>query len=600
MKSFWRSLIKRLKLASKEEIEKSLKSLSRREYFVFIGAFLILVVSTIVIISKINQRFIVKIPTWGGEIKEGIIGTPRFINPLLQFSDADRDLTALVYSGLLRRTPQGNFIPEMAEKYEISQDGLNYTITLKENIFFHDKEPVTADDVIFTIEKAKDALIKSPKKANWDGVSIEKVDNRTIKYTLKQPYVSFLENLTLGIMPKHLWEDVALEQWSFSNLNVEAIGSGPFKISQIKKKSGIPRSYELTPFKKYVHGTPFIKKISLKFYDNEEGLVKAFLAGEIDQINSVSPENAEKLAKGGYEIETSVLPRIFGLFFNQNQAPIFTDKAVIKAFDQVINKERIIGEVLHGYGISADSPLPPAFIEYSSFKSPESKSQIGSIEEAEKTLEDAGWKKGEDGIRTKEKTTKVEAKLAKSSKTKKETTRLEFSISTSDIPELKRAAELIKEDLEKIGAKIELRVFETGALNQNVIRPRKYEALFFGQVINYESDLYAFWHSSQRNDPGLNIALYTNTKVDKLLENILTASDKGERAKKYLEFEEEIQKDVAATFIYSPQFIYVFRKKPEGLVINNLKGSSDRFLGASNWYLKTDSIWKIFQSKQNE
>ena len=599
MKRFWQDLIRRLNLPNKEEVKKSLKSLSKREYAVFIVSFLVLLTSTVIIISKINKNFIVEIPTWGGEIREGVIGTPRFINPLLQFSDTDKDLTALVYSGLMRREPNGSLTADLAESYEISKDNLSYTVTLKENIFFHDKEPVTADDVIFTIERVKDNLIKSPKKINWDGVTVLKLDERRVEFNLKQPYASFLDNLTLGIMPYHVWKDISRDQWNFSNLNIEAVGSGPYKISEIKKKSGIPRSYELTAFKNYVDGKPFVRKITFKFYDNEDGLVKALLADKVDQISSISPENALRLESAGYHVETAVLPRIFGLFFNQNQAPLFTDKAVIKAIGEAINKERIIEEVLRGYGISVDSPLPSSLIEYASFKASDKKLEAGSIEEANKTLDEAGWKIGEDGIREKDKITKIEAKLAKSKTApKKEVSRLEFSISTSDIPELKRAAEMIQEDLAKIGAKVELRVFETGALNQNVIQPRKYDALFFGQVINHESDLFAFWHSSQRSDPGLNIALYTNAKVDKLLESILVTLDKKERAKKYLEFQEEISKDVPAVFVYSPYFIYISQKNPKGLNINNLKGASDRFLGISNWYLKTDSIWKVFSASK--
>ena len=156
------------------------------------------------------------------------------------------------------------------------------------------------------------------------------------------------------------------------------------------------------------------------------------------------------------------------------------------------------------------------------------------------------------------------------------------------------AANLIKKDLEAIGMKVDVKTFEIGNLNQSVIRPRKYDALLFGQIINNESDLYAFWHSSQRNDPGLNVAMYTNAKVDKILEDAFVATDPVSRVKKYAEFEEEIKKDMSAVFLYSPSFIYVVSKDLKGLSLDHITTLADRFLGVHTWYSETSNVWKIF------
>jgi len=576
-----------LKLPSKDELKKAIQSFSRRWLLVFVSLFLILLVSTLVILGKINQTFMIEIPTQGGSISEGVIDAPRFVNPILALSDTDKDLTTLVYSGLMRKMPGGRIIKDLAGDYEISEDGLTYTFTLKDNIFFHDGKPVTAQDVVFTITMAKDPILKSPKRISWEGVATEGLNEKTIAFTLKQPYASFLENATLGILPYHIWKDVPVEQFSFSDFNIQAVGSGPYKIDKIKKRSsGVLEYYELVPFRKFALGRAFIDKITTRFYSNEKELLKAFNTGEVEHISAITPKEAEILKDKNYRIETTVLPRIFGLFFNQNQATIFTDKQIIKAFDKAIDKERVVREILFGYADVIDSPIPKNIlghqipvVEQSSVEtdsseadsleegvaptpkarrervgvstSPEEnvgtetgqeESEKSRAEEAIEILEKAGWERSDEGIMEK--------------KDKK----LEFSIATSDAPELKQAAELIKEDLEYIGALVELKIFEIGNLNQNVIRPRKYDVLFFGQIISNESDLFAFWHSSQRNDPGLNIALYTNTKVDKLLEEALTTLDEKERVKKYIQFEEEIKKDVPTIFVYSPEFIYVVLK----------------------------------------
>src|SRR3972149_2817877 len=259
-------LIQAMKLPTKDEVGKALHSFTKKEYLAFLFLFAILATSTVVLVGQINNLFLKEVPISGGSLSEGIIGTPRFINPVLALSDADKDLTALVYSGLMRKENNGDLSPDLAEKYEISDDGLIYTVTLKENIFFHDKEPVTAEDVIFTINKIKDPNIKSPRRLNWEGVTAISVDDRTVEFTLKQPYSSFLNNLMIGILPAHLWKNVTPEEFSFSELNIKAVGSGPYKITKVKNKSsGIPDYYELQSFSRFVLGQPYIDNITIKF-----------------------------------------------------------------------------------------------------------------------------------------------------------------------------------------------------------------------------------------------------------------------------------------------------------------------------------------------
>jgi peptide/nickel transport system substrate-binding protein len=131
-------------------------------------------------------------------------------------------------------------------------------------------------------------------------------------------------------------------------------------------------------------------------------------------------------------------------------------------------------------------------------------------------------------------------------------------------------------------------------LNQNVIRPRKYDALLFGQIVNRDLDLYAFWHSSQRTDPGLNIALYSNVKADKMLETVRTTSDTKVRLEEYRKFATELKTDIPAVFLYSPHFIYVAPQQVKNLVLGNLSTPSDRFNSVYNWYTNTETVWKVF------
>jgi len=589
-----KNFVRSFKLPKKCELKSALSSFSKREWFIFFSLVFILFVSTIIILENINKSFMADVPMRGGSISEGIVGTPRFVNPILALSDADQDLVALIYSGLMRKSSNNTLIPDLAEKYEISKDGLIYTFTLKNKIYFQDEKPVTADDIIFTINEAKDPIIKSPKKGNWDGVSVEKIDEKTIKFTLKQPYASFLENTTLGIMPKHLWDGSPIE---LNEANTNPIGSGPYEVSNLNKQSsGIINSYELASFKKFTLGKPYIKNIILRFYPNENDLMSGLENGEIKQISSITPENAEILKEKGYRVEYSILPRVFGLFFNQNQMEIFTNKNVVKAIDLAIDKDRIVREVLAGYGVAIDDPIPPNMVSYQKLSGGNNLSYEEKLKKAQDILAKDGWKKGENGFL--EKTTTNKKKSAKGGSASggktSSTQKIEFSISTGNAPELAKSAELIRQNLESLGIKVDVKTFEIGNLNQSIIRPREYDALLFGQIINNKSDLFAFWHSSQRKDPGLNIAMYTNAKVDKILEDAFITVDENSRAKKYAQFEDEIKKDVPAVFLYSPDFLYVVSKDLRGLSIDHITSTSDRFLGSYLWYIETDSVWKIF------
>jgi len=535
-------------------------------------------VSFLTIIWKISNLYMTDVPAYGGTLTEGIIGTPRFINPVLASSDTDRDLMALTYSGLLRPDNKGRLINDLAEKYDISEDGLVYTFTLKPNLLWQDGEPVIADDIIFTIEKIKDPSMKSPKRAGWEGVSAEKINDKTIRFTLKKSYAPFLENTTIGILPSHVWKNMSSDQIASSEMNMKPVGSGPYKISGIKRNSvGIISSYELNSNKNFVLGKPNIKKIIMKFYPSEKDLLTAYQKGEVEAINAVTPQELEKI-KTNNNVKSLYLSRIFSLFFNQNNAKVLTKKEIRQALNLSVDRKKIIDDVLKGFGAELFYPLPAGTFGAMS----KSETDAYSLDDAKELLDKNGWK-----MNTGEKV--LEKKIGK------ELFKFSFSISTSDAPELKETAYLLKSMWEKIGAKVEVKIFETGDLSQNVIRPRKYDALLFGEIVGRDPDMFAFWHSSQRNDPGLNVALYTNIKADKLLEEARGAQDEAKRADKYKEFQEEVSKDIPAIFLFSPKFIYVIPKNLKGTdEMESVTVPSERFSMIHKWYKSTDKVWKIF------
>ena len=564
-----------MRTPNKKEINLALNSFTKTERLVFFGLVVVFLISSLTILNNINSKYLVEVPALGGDLTEGVIGeAPRFINPLLATSDADRDLTQLIYSGLLRVGPDGGYVGDLAESYTISPDGLTYTFKIRHNAVWQDGKPVTSDDIEFTIKEARDPSIKSYKRPSFEGVTIEKIDDKTIALKLKQPYSPFLENTTMGIIPKHIWSGVTAESFPYSKYNMSPIGSGPYQIKNISNTSSGPEYYDLTPFKYFTLGEAKIENLRIKFFSNEEALLTAYRSGSIDAINTIPPQTAKQLEGQNITINHSTLPRIFAVFFNQNHSKVLTDKAVRKALDAAVNKEAIVNDVLLGYGGVIDGPLPI-------LRGGSTSTDPNHIDNAKQILKKGGWK-----FNTK---TNMWEKGAK-----KQTLTLTLDLATANTPELKDAATLIKRDWEELGIRVNMKIFEIGDLNQNVIRTRKYDALFFGEVIGRNPDLFSFWHSSQRNDPGLNISMYTNSKADKLLENARVEQDLDKKLKKYSDLQTEIKNDVPAIFIYSPQFLYAVPQTIKNLTVGNITIPSDRFISIHKWYIDTDKIWKFF------
>ncbi|MFH1170226.1 MAG: peptide ABC transporter substrate-binding protein [Candidatus Vogelbacteria bacterium] len=537
----------------------------------------VFLVGIFLLLWRANQSWLVSVPTSGSQYVEGLVSTPRFINPLLASTAVERDLTTLVYSGLLRSNETGEFIPDLAESYTVSPDGLTYSFTLRPDLVWHDGEPVITDDIIFTIAKAKDPAIRSPRRASWEGVEVEKIDNRHLVFKLKQPYALFLENLTLGILPAHRWQKITTAGFSSTNLNLEPVGTGPYQISNIKRDSdNLPLIYTLTPFSHFTLGEPKIAEVIIRFYPNEEALLSAYNRGEIDAINAVDPLTARILEKNGARVLATTLPRVFGIFFNQNQQKLFTRPEVRAALDAAVDRQTLVTEVFSNYAKPLTGPLPlTLFSELTNNQATTSPNEI---------LKRAGWQKNSNS-----------GKWELPSKKKgEESLALRFTLTTSDTPELKRVAELVKQNWEALGVTVDLKIFELGALNEVVIRPRDYEALLFGEIVGRNPDLYSFWHSAQRLDPGLNIALYTNTTVDKILDELKVASTTDRRASAYQAFDTEIRQDKPAVFLYAPDFLYLVPRQVEGINLGIINTPAERFLSIYKWYIKTDRVWPIF------
>lgn len=559
--------------------------LSRKELWLIRLSFFLILVSSAYLGFDYYVKNTKTIPRYGGEYIEGMTGQqPRFINPILsQASDIDSDLSSLIYSSLLKLDEKGQLVNDLAENYEISPDKLNYTFHIKQGVKWHDEEDLktknievkdlNADDIIYTIQTIQNPDFNSALRVSWIGIRTEKIDDYTIKFILKNAYSPFLNNLTFGILPKHIWEFIGARNFPLAERNLRPIGSGPYKFSQFTKdKTGKIISIELIANNEYYLERPFIEKLTFKFFGAQEDAISAFNRKEIKGISYLSPENKEKVADfDRLNLHRLSIPRYFAIFFNQTKNKALSDKTVRMALAYAIDKNKLIEDVLKGEGSLSDSAIPSQLLGYN----PNTKIYDYAPEHAKNTLEAAGWVDSDgDGIR------------------EKGDVKIEFTLIAHEQPEFSKTAELISQMWKEIGANVQIKTVQTNELRESFIKPREYEAILFAEILNYDPDPFAFWHSSQKKESGMNLSLYDNVEVDKLLEEARQETDNNIRAEKYKKFQELVAEDIPAIFLFSPNYLYLQNKSIQAVELENIIIPSDRFNGIGKWYIKTERVWK--------
>lgn len=555
-----------------EHASEHIRSLTLGDRVIFYVLAILMCIASLLGLYALEQSLLVEVPADGGSLVEGEIGSPQFINPLLAISDADRDLSSLVYAGLMGLSGTGSLTPVLAESYTLSPDSKVYTFTLRANVTFTDGTPVTAQDVVFTVRKAQDSALKSPEYANWSGVSVSAPDARTVRFALTKPYAPFLGLTTLGILPSRLWQNMSNEEFPFSNLETNPVGAGPFKVDNISRDaSGLIKSVLLAANEQYTLGRPYLDNIRFDFYSQTDDLGTAVRSGAVESAYGVSTKGAL----------TASYARVFGVFWNPSEKLVYARAEVRKALSLALDRQIIVDTILGGYATAIMGPVPPG----KSVKQVPIPQSDDPTAAAAQILRSAGWVY--DGSE----------RLWKHAGAKQSLDRI--TIRTSNVPELKSVASAVKADWEQLGISVDIELYEPGDLSQNVIRPRKYEALLYGMVIGRDQDLYAFWDSQERNDPGLNIALYANKTVDTLLEDTRGSVDQSRRAANLQKIEDLIAADYPAAFIYAPDFTYMVPSDLHGVILPQIITPADRFATVASWYRYTDAVWPFLTQQKN-
>lgn len=564
------------------------KSLSIQKVFSFWLSILLGLVFLFLGLNKLSEKYLISIPAFGGTFNEGVLGTPRYVNPVLASSDIDKDLSRLIYSGLLKKDKNGDMVPDLASEIIESEDHLTYTIKIKPEAKFQDGTKIKAEDVIFTVSKIEDKNINSPLYINFEGVDVEALADDQIAFHLKKPYIYFKESLSFGVLPKHLWADISSEQFSLSQLNIEPVGSGPFKIKKILRDGNFINQYSLISFKEYLPKRPFINKINIKIYRNEKDLLTALKNDEIEATSYLSPSGLTKINKNNYSVLQSSLPNMFLLLLNPAKNDIFTNFTERSAFNIAINKEDLVNNVLSGYakkayfleGLTPDEEFLEAKNDFlKSYTSTSLEDSLSRVDLAKAILENY-LSKNKKSINFNEKT---------------------INITTADIEELKNTAEKVAEYWRALGFNVNVNIYSLSDIT-DIIKNRNFEVLLFGSIIEHDTDLYAYWHSSQRSYPGLNITNYASKNLDKNLEILKTSLESDTRKEALDALNKELEEELPAIPLYSNSLNYLIKNPLSDNIKLEIpkisKEKSDRYLNIDDWYLYKEDIWR-FSNNQN-
>jgi ABC-type transport system substrate-binding protein len=655
-----------------KQLFKTLKGAERTFFLVLVGLALVSAVY-LLIDSYINNTKTA--PAYSGSYTEGVVGQPRFINPIYgETNDIDRTLIDLVYSGLMTYDKDGKIVNDLAKSYQISDDGKTYTFLLKDNLFWQDGQPLTADDVIYTIETIQNSDYKSPQRANWLNVQAQKISAKSFTLSLDSPYNSFLENCTVKIIPQHIWKNVLPENFAMSAYNLQPIGSGPYSFSAISQgNTGFINSLSFSANSKYYGKLPYIQNIYFQFFKNKDDLVKSANQKTIDGFSLAALDGnqaqAEKQISQGwqtnekFDVYSFSLPRYFAVFFNTQNSKILSDSNITKALNYSVNKQELAQKISDSSKEKVSVVNSPILPDYFGFSQPTANYNF-DLATANKLLDKSGYKVSADGTRAKANTktpafqfksylkisssgnevTELQgcmARLDPSFKTllagetngkfgkgtgdaltafqkkyladvpatgetgagtrkklnelclvpQNNSIPLQFTLTVINQPQMIQVANLLKDYWQKVGVAVNVKIVELSDL-RDVIKNRDYDALLYGQALGAEPDLYPFWHSTQINDPGLNLAEYQNKNVDQLLKDSRETQNPDTKATDYQKLQNIILTDAPAVFLYNPDYVYWVSEKIKGVDTTKIVDPAKRFANITNWYINTRRIWK--------
>ena len=510
----------------------------------------------------------------GGVYTEGVAGSLGRLNPLLDWNNpVDRDVDRLIFSGLIKFDARGLPQADLAASWGVSEDGMIYNFTIRPNARWHDGAPVTSDDVIFTINLIKSSSLFPPDvKQLWSQIDVKRMDDKTLKFTLPEPFAPFLDYATFGILPKHLLQSTPAAKLADAPFNINPVGTGSYKFDHLIVDSGRITGVVLNANDKFYGAKPYIQQVVFRFYPNTKAAFAAYQQGDVLGVSELTPDILpQALADPNLSLYTSQLPEmsIVLLNLNNSQAPYLQNANVRKALMLGLNRDYLVSSFLKGQAVVADSPiLPGSWAHYDGIE------HIGyDPEAAVKLLKGEGYVIPASGGTVRAKDNQA----------------LNFTLVHPDDPLHTQIARAIQQEWLQIGVQVNLQAAPYDQMIPNYLAPRTYQAALVDLNLSRtpDPDPYPFWHQSEAAG-GQNYSQWNNRAASEYLEQARTESDFSARTRLYKNFQVVFEKDLPSLPLYYPVYNYGVDAQVRGVQDASLLfDASDRLEFIDSWYMVT-------------
>ncbi|MGB0389145.1 MAG: ABC transporter substrate-binding protein [Ardenticatenaceae bacterium] len=516
------------------------------------------------------------LPQAGGTYIEGIPARPDNLNPLYiqNTNQAEQDLATLIFNGLTRANQNGLLVPDLATEWLISDDSRTYTFFLRDDAFWHDGTPFSAEDVAFTVAVIQDPDFTGtvPAIELWRTVDFEVVDPTTIRFTLPvevAPFAPFVSFTTFGILPKHLLAEIPVNQLADAPFSRAPIGTGAWHL--VPTDGG---QITLEPHPQYFDRQPLLQRLILRFYDDIPSTIEALTRGEVMGVAQIQPSDLPVLLSNPALTPYSALRSGYTAIFANLRHPLFVEREVREALLLGLDRQALIRNVLNGQGVVAHSFLMPTHWAYD----PSLPRYTHQPEDAKQLLEEAGWVDS-DGDEILDKNGQP----------------FEFNLLTIESdPQLVEVVEELSRQWAELGIKAEPQVVTSAAELRHLLKQRDFDLFVLSTPLSglpSDPDFYPLWHSSQvTEDGGQNYTSFTSQEADLLLIEARQTLDQERRRAIYSEFQKILARDLPALPLYHPIYNYTVNNIVKDVQIGPLNRPTERFLTLPDWYVKIQRI----------
>ena len=507
------------------------------------------------------------VPASGGIFVEGMVGLPRQINPLL--SDAnpvDQELVVLIFDGLTRYDAEGQLLPNLAESWVVSEDGLLVTFRLRDDVTWHDGQPVTAADVAFSYGLLQAEAFPAPAnvQALWQAVTIQVEDELTISFALPSPYAPFLEATTRGIIPAHLLADLDPAEVVAAPFNQQPVGTGPFVVED----GGWTRTgrLHLLPNPTYWQQGIQLDALEFRFFADEGALLAAYQAGELQALNRVYPSILRELAAlPDVRLFTATQPRFTEIIFNvwPDAASPVAEPELRAGLAYGLDRQRLIDEAMMGQAFLLDGPYLPSSWAYRSVPAPFSYQPVS----ATVRLNESNYSILPDGAAVRQNEAGAPLQL-----------RLLF-IAESEQADVAAA---IARQWAALGAQVDL-IGLDGAEYHQALVDRAFDVAVVTVTPAGDPDLYDFW-SQEAIIRGQNYSGWNNRRASEALETARQTWDQAVREVEYDRFQRLLATDLPALTLFQHSYTYAISDAVNEVSIGRIDNPRERYETMPDWF----------------